>query len=76
LESGDLTAAQKEHDMLTRLMQVVGRYLRSHGRGVFCELMKLRGLPVQRFPRWETPPFSDKERADLKEGIEQAGFKL
>jgi hypothetical protein len=31
---------------------------------------------VERFPRWETPPFTDKERADLKEGIEQAGFRL
>jgi hypothetical protein len=38
--------------------------------------MKLRGLPVERFPRWETPPFSDKERADLKEGIIEAGFRL
>jgi hypothetical protein len=57
-------------------MQVVGKYLRTHGRGVFCELMKLRGLPVERFPRWATPPFSEKERADLKEGIEKAGFKL
>ena len=55
LKADDLKAAQKEHDLLTRLMQVVGKYLRSHGRGVFCELMKLRGLPVERFPRWETP---------------------
>jgi hypothetical protein len=57
-------------------MQVVGKYLRSHGRGVFCELMKLRGVAVERFPRWATPPFSEKERADLKEGIEKAGFSL
>ena len=75
LKADDLKAARKEHDLLTRLMQVVGKYLRSHGRGVFCELMKLRGLPVERFPRWETPPFTDKDRADLKEGLAQAGFK-
>jgi 4-hydroxy-tetrahydrodipicolinate synthase len=76
LKSGDLKAAQKEHDLLTRLMQVVGRYLRTHGRGVFCELMKLRGLALERFPRWETPPFTGKDRADLKEGVEKAGFKF
>ena len=57
-------------------MQVVGKYLRTHGRGVFCEIMKLRGLPVERFPRWETPPFTDKDKADLKEGLMNAGFKL
>ncbi|HXK29658.1 MAG TPA: dihydrodipicolinate synthase family protein, partial [Candidatus Binatia bacterium] len=76
LKSGDLKAAQKEHDLLTRLSQVVGRFLRTHGRGVFCELMKLRGLPVERFPRWETAPFTEKDRAELKEGIAASGFVL
>jgi dihydrodipicolinate synthase/N-acetylneuraminate lyase len=76
LKTGDLKAAQKEHDLLTRLMQVVGKYLKTHGRGVFCELMKLRGLHVERFPRWETLPFTEKDKADLKEGVVNAGFKL
>jgi dihydrodipicolinate synthase/N-acetylneuraminate lyase len=76
LKLGDLKGAQKEHDLLTRLMQVVGKYLKTHGRGVFCELMRLRGLPIERFPRWETAPFSEKDKADLKEGLSNAGFKL
>src|SRR6266498_518699 len=76
LKSGDLKAAQKEHDLLAALMQVVGRFLRTHGRGVFCELLRLRGLPVERFPRWETPPFTDKDRTDLKEGLAKAGYAL
>jgi len=57
-------------------MQVVGRFLRTHGRGVFCELMRMRGLPVERFPRWECAPFTEKDRADLKEGIEKTGAVL
>ena len=76
LKLGDLKGAQKEHDLLTRLMQVVGKYLKTHGRGVFCELMKLRGLQVERFPRWETMPFTEKDKAELKEGVNNAGFKL
>jgi dihydrodipicolinate synthase/N-acetylneuraminate lyase len=76
LKLGDLKGAQKEHDLLTRLMQVVGKYLKTHGRGVFCELMKLRGLQVERFPRWETMPFTEKDKAELKEGLNNAGFKL
>jgi dihydrodipicolinate synthase/N-acetylneuraminate lyase len=75
LKLGDLKGAQKEHDLLTRLMQVVGKYLKTHGRGVFCELMRLRGMPIERFPRWETAPFSEKDKADLKEGLSNAGFK-
>ena len=47
LKAGNLQAAQKEHDLLTRLMQVVGRFLRTHGRGVFGELMRMRGLPLR-----------------------------
>jgi len=73
LKAGDLKGAQKEHDLLTRLMQVVGRFLRTHGRGVFCELMRLRGLPVERFPRWECAPFTEKDRAELKERIQGTG---
>jgi dihydrodipicolinate synthase/N-acetylneuraminate lyase len=76
LKVGDLKAAQKEHDLLTKLMQVVGRFLRTHGRGVFCELMKMRGLPVGRFPRWECAPFTEKDCADLKEGIAKTGAVL
>ena len=76
LKSGNLQAAQKEHDLLTRLMQVVGRFLRTHGRGVFCELMRMRGLPVERFPRWECAPFTEKDRAELKEGIQKTGVSL
>ncbi|MPZ76389.1 MAG: hypothetical protein GEU77_07675 [Deltaproteobacteria bacterium] len=76
LKAGNLHEAQKQHDLLAAVLQVVGRYLRTHGRGVFAELMRMRGLPVERFPRWETPPFTDKDRADLKESLQKAGFKL
>jgi dihydrodipicolinate synthase/N-acetylneuraminate lyase len=76
LKAGDLKAAQREHDLLTRLMQVVGRFLRTHGRGVFCELMRMRGLPIERFPRWECAPFTEKDKAELKEAIQKTGVSL
>ena len=69
IKSGDLKAAQKEHDLLTRLMQVVGKYLRTHGRGVFCELMKLRGLPVERFRLLVVV----LETSDYRKGVETFG---
>jgi dihydrodipicolinate synthase/N-acetylneuraminate lyase len=76
LKAGNHQEAQKQHDLLAAVLQVVGRFLRTHGRGVFAELMRMRGLPVERFPRWETPPFTDKDRADLKENVQKAGIKL
>ena len=38
--------------------------------------MRMRGLPVERFPRWECAPFTEKDRAELKEGIAKAGAAL
>jgi dihydrodipicolinate synthase/N-acetylneuraminate lyase len=76
LKAGNHAEAQKQHDLLAAVLQVVGRFLRTHGRGVFGELMRMRGLSVERFPRWECAPFTDKDRADLKEGLAKTGVAL
>jgi dihydrodipicolinate synthase/N-acetylneuraminate lyase len=70
------TDAQKAHDQLARMLQVVGRYTTAHGRAVFGEVMRLRGLPVRRFPRWECMPFSVQESDELKNGLIKAGISL
>lgn len=76
LKAGNLKEAQKQHDLLAALMQVVARFLRTHGRGVFAELMRMRGLPIERFPRWECAPFTERDRAELKEGLAKTGAPL
>lgn len=76
LKEGKLEEARKAHDRLAAIMNVIGRYLPEHGRGVFGEVMRMRGLAVERFPRWECAPFSDKEREELREGLIEAGVSL
>ncbi|MGH7770810.1 MAG: dihydrodipicolinate synthase family protein [Candidatus Binatia bacterium] len=76
LKEGKLDEARKAHDQLAAVMQAVGRYLPEHGRGVFGEIMRMRGLPVKRFPRWECAPFNDKEREELRKGLIEAGVSL
>lgn len=76
LKARKLAEAQKHHDLLAAVLQVVGRFLRTHGRGVFGELMRMRGLPVERFPRWECAPFTDKDRAELRESLARTGIGL
>jgi dihydrodipicolinate synthase/N-acetylneuraminate lyase len=76
LKAGRLEEARKVHDQIAAIMQVVSRYTAEHGRGVFAEIMRLRGLPVKRFPRWETLPFTDKEREELRRGLIEAGAPL
>lgn len=68
--------AVKAHDQMAKVMQVVSRYLPEHGRGVFGEIMRLRGLPVKRFPRWECAPMDGQKRENLKRGLAEAGISL
>jgi len=76
LKEGRLDEARKAHDQLAAVLQVIGRYLPEHGRGVFGEVMRMRGLPVERFPRWECAPFTDKEREELRKGLTEVGIML
>jgi len=76
LKEGRHAEAQKAHDQLAAVMQVVGRYTGAHGRGVLGEIMRLRGLPVRRFPRWECLPLSDQQREELKNDLLKAGISL
>jgi len=76
LKEGKMDEARKAHDQLAKVMNVVGRYLPEHGRGVFGEIMRMRGLPVKRFPRWECAPFTAKEREDLRNGLIETGISL
>jgi hypothetical protein len=38
--------------------------------------MRMRGLPVPRFPRWDCTPFTDKERQELRQGLIDTGVSL
>jgi dihydrodipicolinate synthase/N-acetylneuraminate lyase len=76
LKEGNADQARKVHDQLAAILQVIGRYLPEHGRAVFGELMRLRGLPVRRFPRWECVPFTPKEKEELKQALLETGVSL
>jgi dihydrodipicolinate synthase/N-acetylneuraminate lyase len=76
LKAGNLQQAQQAHDLLARVLNVIGRFLRTHGRGVFGEIMRMRGLPVERFPRWECAPFTQKDKEEFKNGLEKTGISL
>jgi len=74
--AGDLTAAQVLHDKIAELNLFMEGYSGEHGRAVMFEAMKLRGLPIKKFPRWECKPFSDREKDTFREGIERIGIEL
>jgi dihydrodipicolinate synthase/N-acetylneuraminate lyase len=76
LKKNDFTAAHAAHDQIVTLLGVIQEFSKDHGRGVFFEAMRLRGLPVKRFPRWDVVPFTDQERGTFKEALEKIGISF
>ncbi|MBI2985550.1 MAG: dihydrodipicolinate synthase family protein [Deltaproteobacteria bacterium] len=76
LKEGRLEDARQAHDHLAAISQVMGRYLPDHGRAVLGEIMRLRGLPMKRFPRWDCLPLSQQEKEELRKGLIETGVAL
>src|SRR3990167_8685589 len=76
LKAGKMEEARKCHDQLATIGQIIGRYLPEHGRGVFGEIMRMRGLAVKRFPRWECAPMSKQVKGELARRLVEVGVSL
>ena len=74
LKNNDLATAHAAHDQIVQVLGAIQPYVGTHGRAVFFEAMRLRGLPVKRFPRWECSPFTDQERREFQAALEKAGI--
>ena len=46
------------------------------GRGIQAECIRLRGLKVKRYPRWETASINDEQRQELREAYKAAGVNV
>jgi 4-hydroxy-tetrahydrodipicolinate synthase len=76
LKKDDLATARAAHDQVVVYGGILEDFRANHGRAVFFEAMRLRGLPIKRFPRWDCAPFAEQERARFKEALEKAGMPL
>jgi dihydrodipicolinate synthase/N-acetylneuraminate lyase len=76
VKEGKLTEAQTVNHEIIAVLDVIERFTGEHGRAVFFEAMRLRGLPVKRFPRWECLPFTERERKEFREALEAVGVKV
>ena len=74
LKEGDLIEAQKANHEIVAVLDVIERFTGDHGRAVFFEAMRFRGLPVKRFPRWECVPFTQEERKEFQKALEGVGI--
>jgi dihydrodipicolinate synthase/N-acetylneuraminate lyase len=74
LKRNDLAEARAAHDQIVAYLGVIQDFIKDHGRGIFFEAMRFRGLPIKRFPRWDCVPFTEEERDKLKLALEKIGL--
>ena len=74
-------AAKKERDKalslqdrVKKLYAVVADYAKRVGRTAFKELYRLRGIQMKMYPRWPAKQLDEKERAELRSRVAEAGW--
>lgn len=74
-------AAKKERDKalslqdrVKKLYAVVADYAKRVGRTAFKELYRVRGIQMKMYPRWPAKQLDEKERAELRSRLAEAGW--
>lgn len=74
-------AAKKERDKalslqgrVKKLYAVVADYAQRVGRTAFKELYRVRGIQMKMYPRWPAQQLDEKERAELRSRLAEAGW--
>ena len=74
LDGNDYAAAVGLQARVNSLAQTVIANIKRHGRGTVAETFRLRGIPVKRFPRWDTKPLPPEARAAIRRDLAAGGF--
>jgi len=66
---GEYREAFDLQSRVNELRSVVGKFSNRFGRSTFTEVMRLRGFPIVRYPRWTSHSFSAEEREELRKAL-------
>ncbi len=58
---------------VTQVTQMFISTQKKYGRGTIAETFRLRGLPVKRFPRWETAPLPEEAIEGMRAVYREVG---
>ncbi len=73
LEQKKYAEAFTLQEKVNAIRTVVSKYLAQYGRGIFKEIMHLRGFDVKRYPRWTTHAFSPEEKQKIYQELKSVG---
>jgi dihydrodipicolinate synthase/N-acetylneuraminate lyase len=74
LAAADYAAARDLQDKVNTITRTFIATQKRHGRGTLGETFRVRGFPVERFPRWETDPLPDAAKDTIRRAFRDAGI--
>ena len=74
LEKEDYRTAVGLQTRVNTVTQIVIANIKRYGRATVAETFRIRGLPIKRFPKWETKPLPPGARAAMRQELESGGF--
>lgn len=74
LEKEDYTGAVALQRRVNTVARIVIGNIKRHGRAIVAETFRMRGLPIKRFPKWETKPLTSEVRDSMRRELELGGF--
>ena len=75
-ETKDYAKALAIHKKIVDLNLVIKKLEKKIGRAIQAECIRLRGLKIKRYPRWETVALNSEERQELREAYKAAGVDV
>lgn len=73
LDRKDYAQAAELQKKVNTITQIVIANIKRHGRGTVAETFRMRGIPLRRFPRWDTKPLAPEARTALHRDLKAAG---
>lgn len=74
VDNGDFSKASTYHWKLSEIEAVIAEFWKSNGRAPFKEAMKMRGLPVKKFPRWPIQDLTEEQVRSIYQRHEELGL--
>ena len=74
LEAKDYAKAADLQGKVNVIIQMFIATQKRHGRGTIAETFRIRGIPVKRFPRWETAPLPDDAKKTIRRAYQHVGI--
>jgi len=74
LEKEDYSKAVDLQRQVNTVAQIVIGNIKRYGRATVAETFRMRGLPVKRFPKWETKPLPPAARDAMYQDLKSGGF--